>query len=241
MGDGFRDDHYVPDVVPDEDVAYFRDEPRYGHSVGWGERPAVLVVDMTLAFTDERQTVGDRCIAATDRLLNGARGVDVPVIYTRPHAAGTFPSEYPAPTKGRPGTASDNHREWLAKLDEIAPTLEPTDNDLVVDKPRASAFFDTHLANYLHYEGVDTIIVAGMTTSVCVRSTVIDGHSSNFRPIVPPECVGDPSTIAHEVALFDLSMKHADVTPLDDVMTRLEQYGESAAGRDRPGHDEDNQ
>ena len=105
--------------------------------------------------------------------------------------------------------------------DEIHEDLAPEPDDVVIQKPRASAFFDTHLANLLHHEGVDTLVVAGTNTGGCVRATVVDSHSSNFRTVVPPECVAGASTVVHEVTLFDLDMRYADVTPLDDVLDRI--------------------
>jgi len=83
------------------------------------------------------------------------------------------------------------------------------------------------MANMLHYYDIDTLIVTGMTTSGCVRGTVVDAQSSNFRTIVPPECVGDRSIISHELSLFDMSMKYADVTPVDEVIEKLNDYADT--------------
>ncbi|MEF8851010.1 MAG: isochorismatase family protein [Haloarculaceae archaeon] len=222
---------YVPDVVPAEDSAYYENEGRYGNRVGWGETPAVLVVDMTLAFTGEAPDVSGPCIDATERLLSTARDADAPVVYAKPNPAGTYPDGYPVTTKASPASSRgpdpsdlDDHEgreEWLSNLDRVVPALEPREEDPVVRKSRASAFFDTHLANLLRYDGVDTLVVAGMTTSGCIRATVADSHSSNFRTIVPQECVADPSGISHEVGLFDMDMKYADVTPLSAVLEKL--------------------
>lgn len=215
-----RDTHYVPDVVPESDLQYFDDgDPR---TIGWGDTPAVLVVDMTRAFTEERPDVTRPCIGATATLLESARAGDVPVLYTHPCKPGTFPEDYQQPTI-RGGEDTDGDRsEWLAKLTDITAELVPQEGDIVLEKPRASAFFDTHLSSYLHYYGVDTLVVTGMSTSGCVRATVVDGHSSNFRVIVPQECVADRSVISHEIALFDMDMKYADVTPLSQCVENLE-------------------
>jgi nicotinamidase-related amidase len=221
---------YVPDIVPDEDRQFYERRRRYGNRVGWGDRPAVLVVDMTLAFTEEAPD-GEACIAANERLLSAARDADVPVFYTTPTPAGTYPDGYPVTTKASPAsdrgpkrTGDGDRSAWLDTLDRIAPALEPLPDEQVIEKPRASAFFDTHLGNVLRYEGIDTLVVAGMTTGGCIRSTVVDSHSSNFRTIVPEECVADPSGISHEVGLFDMDVKYADVTPLDEVCDTLETY-----------------
>ena len=224
---------YVPDIVPDEDREYYESRGRHGNRVGWGEQPVVLIVDMTLAFTEDADD-GGACIAANERLLEAARAADVPVYYTTPTPAGSGPEGYPVTTKASPASSRDPERggegrpEWLDKLDQIAPALEPRADEQVLQKERASAFFDTHLGNMLRYEGCDTLVVAGMTTSGCIRATVVDSHSSNFRTIVPQECVADPSTISHEVGLFDMDVKYADVTPLAAVIAQLEAYGAQA-------------
>jgi nicotinamidase-related amidase len=220
---------YIPEVVPAEDRAY-HDDSRYGNRVGWGDNPALLIVDMTLAFTEEAEE-GPACVENTAELLGAARDAEVPVFYTTPTPAGTYPDGYPVTTKASPAsdrgperTGESGRPEWLAKLDEIAPPLEPRDEEVVIEKPRASAFFDTHLANLLHGRGIDTLVIAGMTTGGCIRASAVDSHSSNFRTIVPEECTADPSGISHEVALFDLDMKYADVTPLSAVIERLGEY-----------------
>ena len=86
---------------------------------------------------------------------------------------------------------------------------------------RMAGFFDTHLGTMLRYYGVDTLIVTGMTTSGCVRATVVDAYCSNFYPVVPIECVAVRSSLSHDIALFDMDMKYGDVAPLDDVIDEL--------------------
>ena len=225
--DADSSERYVPDAIPEEDLAYF-EESRYGNRVGWGDSPAVLVVDMTRAFLEGRRTDGDP-VAPTAELLVTARSAGVPVVYAAPDAETTYPDGYPVPTKASPashrGPDPDRDRDeraaWREKLTEFPEPVEPRRAETVVAKPRASAFFDTHLANLLHHEGVDTLVVAGTNTGGCVRATVVDSHSSNFRTVVPPECVAGTSTVVHEVTLFDLEMRYADVTPLDDVLDRI--------------------
>lgn len=213
---------YVPDVIPDSDLEFFEADGKSAPRIGWGDTPAVLVVDMTRAFVEERPAVGQPAVEQTASLLETAREAEIPIFHTTPTAAGTYPADYQKPTKTPEDPDPDpKRREWLAELDTIVPELQPRDVEFVFERPRASAFFDTHLANQLHYYGIDTLVVAGMTTSGCVRATVVDGHSSNFRMIVPPECVADRSLLSHEVSLFDMDMKYADVTPLERVTERL--------------------
>jgi len=225
--DADSSERYVPDAIPDEDVAYY-EASRYGNRVGWGDSPAVLVVDMTRAFLESRRTDDDP-VEPTAELLAAARSDGVPVFYATPDDATTYPDGYPVPTKASPASHRgpeserdpDERAAWRETLTEFPAPIEPRPAETVVRKPRASAFFDTHLANLLHHEGIDTLVVAGANTGGCIRATVVDSHSSNFRTVVPPECVAGTSTVVHEVTLFDLDMRYADVTPLDAVLDRL--------------------
>lgn len=206
-------DAYVPDIVPESDLTYF-DRGGHGARIGWGDAPGVLVVDMTEEFTGERSEAGDRAVDATADLLAVARDAGLPVVFTRPDP--TLPAGYRGTTKPKapdaPGRSGEN------VVDE---RLDRRDDEPLIDKPRASAFFDTHLAALLHEWGLDTLIVTGLTTSGCVRASAVDAHSANFNTVVPIECVADRSHLSHEVSLFDLDMKYADVTPVTEVIERL--------------------
>lgn len=213
-------DAYVPDRIPDEDLSYF-EKGGHGTRIGWGESPAVLVVDMTEEFTSSdysagRSDTGERAVSANERLLEAAREANLPVAYTRPWDG--MPATYRGTTKS---VRDESAAEERAEANVVREELAPEEGDIEIEKPRASAFFDTHLDNMLHYYGVDTLIVTGMTTSGCVRASVVDSHSSNFRTIVPIEAVADRSVISHEINLFDIDMKYADVTPLDEVVERI--------------------
>lgn len=215
------EDAYVPEVVPDDDLAYF-EKSGHGTRIGWGETPTVIVVDMTEEFTSDgydvgRSDTGSRAVAAMADVVDTAREADVPVVYTKPETA--TPTGYRGTTK-RPH--DEDSRAQRRRGNQITTALAPEPDDLVLEKPRASAFFDTHLANYLHHYGVDTVIVGGMTTSGCVRATVVDAHSSNFRTIVPEEATADRSVVSHEISLFDLDMKYGDVTPTEEVLAHLQ-------------------
>ncbi len=217
MDDRF-DDAYVPDSVPDQDLEYF-DRGGHGARIGWGDSPALVVIDMTDAFVSERSAAGDPAVDAAERVLAAARDAAIPIVFTRPDR--DLPDGYRGTTKPKaadaPGRSGTN---------EFHERLAPRENEVVIDKPRASGFFDTHLANMLHEWGVDTAVVCGISTSGCVRATVVDAHSSNFNVIVPQEATADRSQISHEISLFDMDMKYADVTPVDDVVDRLEALAE---------------
>lgn len=217
------EDSYIPDVVPAEDVEYFK-KGKFGDRLGWGKKPAVIVVDLTEEFTcDEyslgRSDVGDAVVEATSALLDVARKEGLPVVFTKPN--GDLPADY----RGTAKEPSDGDRTMERQISNtLRQEIAPLEGERLIEKPRASAFFDTHLANELYYHGIDTVVVAGMTTSGCVRATVVDAYSANFRPIVPIECVADRSTVSHEVSLFDMDMKYADVTPLPAVLDKILKY-----------------
>jgi nicotinamidase-related amidase len=107
----------------------------------------------------------------------------------------------------------------------IAEEIQPAPGDVVLQKRRPSAFFGTNLIDTLIYARIDTVIVAGMSTSGCVRATVVDAFSYNYRVAIPEECVADRSSISHKVSLMDMHMKYGDVMPLDDLIVSLNTNG----------------
>lgn len=218
---------YIPERVPDSDRRFVEEAPRFGNRVGWGDEPAILIVDMTEAFLGDRATESNP-VPPTASLLETARETDTPVFYTVPGEANGYPDGYPKAIKASPASArgpdlelTEERREWIENLDVIPPAIEPKTHDFVVEKPRASAFFDTHLGAVLRYEGIDTLVICGLTTSGCVRSTAVDSHSNNFCTIVPQECVADSVAISHDISLFDLDQRYADVTSVDRVHEQL--------------------
>jgi nicotinamidase-related amidase len=104
----------------------------------------------------------------------------------------------------------------------ITPLLEPKTSEPVIEKSKPSAFFGTPLIAMLNYLGVDSLIITGMVTSGCIRATVVDAFSYNFHVNIPVECVTDRSRISHEVTLFDIDTKYANVMPLDQVILELD-------------------
>ncbi|WP_436930687.1 cysteine hydrolase family protein [Halosimplex halobium] len=226
MSDQFKE-AYVPDEVPEEDLAYFGKSDDRVESLRreWGDNPALLVVDMTNAFVSDeyylgRSDTGQPAIEANERLIDAAREADVPVFYTHGTDAEHFPPDYQGTTKSAGGTDEEFVEMWETG-NQIHEDLAPEPEDVVIQKPRASAFFDTHLANLLHHYDIDTLIVTGMTTSGCVRATAVDAHSSNFHVVVPIEAAADRSVISHKISLFDMDMKYADVLPVDEVLDEL--------------------
>jgi maleamate amidohydrolase len=195
---------------------------RLGERVGYGNSPAVLVVDMQIGFTapEISPVAGElgTVVAATNRILAAARGAGAPAYFTVigygpecPDDAGLWPKKGPYLRTLTLG--SD-----LVKLD---PRVERLPSDLVLVKKHASAFFGTHLAPMLTAKGIDTVVVTGCTTSGCVRATTVDALGYGFRPIVPLEAVGDRADEPHEASLFDIDAKYGDVVSVDEVLEYL--------------------
>lgn len=226
MTDRRLDEAYVPDLIPDEDVEHY-ERGGYGARMGWGDTPAVLVVDMVKIFTDSdfplgRSDTAENAIASTERLLDATRDAGLPVYYTRMPLDEALSSAYRGIfDKKKQGGSKQWDREAGHTIDTA---LEPNDEDVVIEKSKPSAFFDTHLGNMLRQHGVDTLVVAGVSTSGSIRATVLDALCSNFNVVVPQECVSDRSVFSHQVTLFELDMKYADVTPLDDVVETIETF-----------------
>ncbi len=188
-------------------------------SVELGARPALLLVDMIRGFTDPKCPLGSACaevVAANAQLLAAFRERGLPVyfttvIYRSPEQARVFRQRVPALNLLEPGSP------WV----EVDPALEPHPGEPVIEKQWASSFFGTDLAARLRAEGVDSLVVTGLTTSGCVRATVVDGLQHEFPVVVPREAVGDRNPEAHAANLFDMHAKYADVRDLDTVVQQL--------------------
>jgi len=211
---------YVPEIIPPAERERYA-KGHMGRRVGFGARPAVLVVDMTRAFTEDRfplgcAAAGTPCAAAIRTLLDTVRPLGVPVVYTRYDAFAADAQWGRWLDKGT-GAEPDSLMRG-PEAHEIADTVKPDAGEIVLTKTKPSAFFATPLASLLTYLGIDTLVITGMVTSGCVRATVVDAFSHNYRVIVPLECVADRSETSHQVNLFDIDMKYGDVVPLADVL-----------------------
>jgi maleamate amidohydrolase len=190
----------------------------FASRLGWGSSPALLVVDVCRAYLDLESPLYagvEDAVASCGRLVAGARAADVPVVFTRVEYAvggadggvffrkvgalrcfeagnplGAFPTDGPAPVEG----------------------------DRVVTKQYPSAFFGTDLAGELSADGIDTVVVTGLSTSGCVRASAVDAVSYGFVPLVVREACGDRDPRPHEAALFDLDAKYADVVSEAEVL-----------------------
>jgi maleamate amidohydrolase len=192
----------------------------FGNAAGFGQRPAVVVVDLNLGFTDSESPLAcelDDVLIRTSTLLRVSRRAGVPVYFTTisydaaaEAAAAVFLRKVPSLLLCRPGT------RWV----EIDPRLGRLESEPIIAKAHASAFFGVPFAAML--AGRDTLIVCGASTSGCVRATVVDAMQHGLAPIVPRECVGDRSSRAHDQALSDIDGRYGDVRSLEEVIAALE-------------------
>ena len=189
--------------------------------VGWGAQPAVLVIDLVRAYTAEggpfRLPDPGPAVDATRHLVEAARTAGHPVCwttvrYTKDLAdGGLFVRKVPALAAFADG-ADGGWGEF---------TLRPAPGEPVIVKQYASAFFGTSLAATLHVAGVDTLVIAGVSTSGCVRASATDALNHGFRPHVVREACADRSVELHEQNLADLDAKYADVEDLAEALAHL--------------------
>jgi maleamate amidohydrolase len=192
----------------------------FGNHSGFGRSPALLIVDFVNGFNDPALFGGGNigtAIAGTRTLLQCARARRLPIVFSRVvyaedgSDAGVFCLK-------APGLAALTER---APASQIVSDLEPLNGEHIIRKTQPSAFFGTDLSGRLISQGVDTLLVTGCTTSGCVRASVVDSMSYNFRTIVVTDCVGDRAIAPHEANLFDMGQKYADLMTTAEVIDRL--------------------
>ncbi len=205
----------------------------YMERAGFGKRPALLVIDVNYAFCGDkpepilesikrwRNSCGEEAwvgVAHIKKMIDRAHDKGVPVIYTTGiRRADNWDSGGWARKNRRNGEApkTQSNREGYDIVDAIAPGPK----DLVIHKQKPSGFFGTPMAGYLTQLGCDSVIVTGTTTSGCVRATVLDAFSYNYRISIVEEGVFDRSQASHAINLCDMNAKYADVVKTDEVLT----------------------
>jgi maleamate amidohydrolase len=212
---------------PQDDAEFFRARG-FGQTIGFGERPALLIVDLVKAFTDAERPLGanlDAQVAASNRLIDAAHGRDIPVIFSSVSYSDPNLKDAGIWALKQKGTAS-----LMASGDgpELDPRLHFRTGDAILMKKYASCFYGTDLVSRLVAGRADTLIITGCTTSGCVRASAVDACQIGFRPMVVREAVGDRSVAAHEQSLFDLNAKYADVVSLDDTLHYLATIGHNS-------------
>ena len=202
-----------------------------GQRIGFGKRPAVLVIDMQNDFCDpvSATTLHPSIVSTYDpiaQLCDLARCSSVPVIYTQGLVAADGSSASLWRLKMR------NHGLRSVQIEgsrgaAIIDQLAPQPQDRVIRKWRPSAFFRTDLEIFLGVQGIDTLLVCGTSVSGCVRATVTDAFMRDIRCMVMRECVVDRTAEVMEANLFDLDQKYADVVSLADGLAYLKILGAS--------------
>lgn len=193
----------------------------FGARLGWGDRPALLLVDAVVAYSDPGSPLwlvgAADALDAMATLLRAARAGDRPVIWTtvayRPgrREAALFRTKVPALSCFEPGAGYGAWPEAVA----------PDGDDWVVVKHHASAFFGTDLASGLSSAGVDTVVVGGFSTSGCVRASATDALQHGYRPMVVAAACADRDASVQDANLADLDAKYADVVGLDEAADHL--------------------
>jgi maleamate amidohydrolase len=201
----------------------------FGGRGGFGRRPALVVIDMTLGFTDPESLLAcdlERPILEIQKLLGVARRAGIPVVFTTVAyresdklTAAAFIDKVPALLTLQAGT------RWA----EIDPRIAPEETEPVLNKLFASGFFGTGLSSLLTAAGIDTLIITGASTSGCVRATAVDALQYGFRPVVPSEAVGDRNPDAHKANLYDIDAKYGDVVSVRETLDYLEEFAAAHA------------
>lgn len=197
--------------------------------LGFGERPAVLVVDMVRAYVDPASPLyagAADSAAAAARVVAAARSADVPVAFTGVRYqrggidGGLFWQKIPSLRIFEEGSP----------LGDFVEDPAPQEGDVVVLKQYASAFFGSSLASTLQTRRVDTLLICGWSTSGCVRATAVDALQLGFRPAVVREAVGDRDARPHEANLLDIEAKYGDVVSEAEAVSFLEKFQGSPDG-----------
>ncbi len=207
-----------------QDLENDYDGAGYNLRLGFGERPALILIDFVEAYFDKSSPLYagvDEALASAIRVRDAARRAGIFVVYTNVVFAkggvngGIFMKKVPTLSimeQGKPMGA------WPKGL-------EPGEDELVISKQYPSSFFGTSLSSTLTALGIDTLILTGLTTSGCVRATCIDTVSHGFRPMIVGEACGDRDERPHEANLFDMNAKYGDVISESEVTEYLNRIG----------------
>lgn len=218
-------DLQLPDEIREPLIRHLADlKERYvarnwAGRVGFGTRPALLVIDMALYWTRPETQMGsdvDSVVEAIIPLLAAARSADVPIFFS---TYDLDPADPPSPHDGKLCMQFQPGDENLLEID---PRLERRPSEKLFRKKYASCFKATNLHEMLTGLGIDTLIVTGVSTSHCVYASCRDATDS-FRVIVPERAIGERCEIMHLVNLLDIDIDLGDVVPDDEVIAYLQQ------------------
>lgn len=222
------EDHCWKELIPEEVLEIYKP---YHRETFVGQRPALLVIDLynlayqggPLPVIELQKEFPSSCgihawdaIEPTKRVFGAVRSLQWPVIYLTSDRMTRSNSRKVSATKRKSSSVSEDAYEIFSEF-------SPQPEDLIICKTRASAFHATPLSAYLTLLGVDSLIVVGESTSGCVRASVVDAYSHGYHTVVVEECCFDRSPISHQVSLFDLHHKYADVMHVDELLGHLSQ------------------
>ena len=201
-------------------------DPGFGNNLDFGDRPALIIVDFVKAYLEPESPlyagVEQTCENCSE-LLSAARRTGIPIFHSNvsyepgTDDGGVFKKKLPLLSVFDRGSP----------FAEFADRLQPKNGEIVITKQYASAFFATSLSESLLAVGIDTLIIAGVTTSGCIRATAVDAIQHGFIPVVVEDAVGDRDTGPHEANLYDLQAKYANVVSQAMVLDYLEKIGQS--------------
>ena len=200
-------------------------DPGFGNKLDFGDRPALIIVDFVRAYLDPDSPlyagVEQTCENCSD-LLSAARRAGIPIFHSNvsyepgTDDGGIFKNKLPLLSVFDRGSP----------LAEFADQLQPENGEIVITKQYASAFFATTLFESLVAAGIDTLIIAGVTTSGCIRATAVDAIQHGFIPVVVEDAVGDRAPGPHKANLYDLQAKYANVVSQATALDYLEKISQ---------------
>lgn len=207
--------------MQNSDMVHLYKEAGFSGRVGWGASPAVLVIDLATAWTSPTEELGadvEDVMSSTIKILAVAREKGLPIIFT------TMAYDPALIEAGPVAVAKTPHLKKMIKgsdLVQLRPELERRSDEPLVEKPHASAFFGTNVLSALIGLHADTVVVVGVSTSGCIRSTCESAFNNNFHVIVPQEAVADRSHTAHQAALLDIDARMGDIVSLEETLEHL--------------------
>jgi nicotinamidase-related amidase len=211
------------DVIPETELLTYR-RAGFMERMELGNRAALIVVDVTYGFTGSESLTLEEAIAEYSTACGPAaweaipkiaaliamfRDRGLPVVYTR---GDNYDTAYSGGA-----VKSKRKLDMSGQYNEFPAQIQPREGEWVLEKTKASAFFQTPLQAYLVKERVDTVVVCGVSTSGCVRASAVDAHSHGFTTFVVDECCFDRSYFSHCTNLFDLNAKYASVVSLAEL------------------------
>ena len=214
-------------MTDDDDLADLKSRYRgsFDGHLPFGTHPALLVVDLVMAYLDPESPLylasGAAVLASNERLIAVCRAVGVPVIFTNVvyqadgRDGGLFYRKVPALKVFNAGSPTGR----------FPPSIQPRPDEIIVTKQYASAFFGTALASTLRTMSVDCVMITGFSTSGCVRATALDALQNGFAPFVVRDGCGDRTATPHEANLFDLQAKYAEVVSEESIVQSLRALG----------------